>query len=258
MAGEYVFPLLLVALIVVAIASWRVVHPPLALGFTAVVGAIGALYVLFSVIPHILDATDPTALPDVASAPFEATARDGRPNDMAIQLYRGTQLLGECALAGPGSAPVRSTDPLRLERSARGSGFEVWSGATLVGDLPASALAAFVPAPPPASAEPASTPSSPPQFFLTGKVAVGGTAWLGQLSPAGPVSVEFVRLNERGFAVVKVNAPDLGPATPATLELNNKAALTQSFARMHFDVAIREASFIADPPWAAFAVMAHP
>jgi hypothetical protein len=72
------------------------------------------------------------------------------------------------------------------------------------------------------------------------------------------VSVQFVRLNEVGLAVVKVNAPDLGPADPPTLELNNKAALTQSFERMDFDVAIREASFIADPPWASFAVMAHP
>ena len=257
MAGEYAVPLLIVALILLVVASWRVVHPPLALALTAVVGVCAVAYLFFSVIPRFLAATDSL---DVAAAPFEATARDARPNDMAIQLYRGSRLLGECALADPDAAPapIRSAEPLRIERGANGSGYQVWSGATLVGDLPESSLAALDLG---RSAESAPGPArspEPPQFFLTGKVAVGDSFSLGRLSPAGAVTVQFVRLNERGLAVVKVDAPDLGPADPPTLELNNKSALTQSFERMHFDVAIREASFIADPPWAAFAVMAHP
>lgn len=266
MAGEYAVPLLLAALILLAIASWRVVHPPLALAFTAVIGLCSAGYVLLSLIPRILAATDPA---DVAAVPIEAAARDARPDRMAIQVYRGPELLGECALASPGTAAAPAPEPLRLARAASGGGFQVWSGATLLGDLPETSLAALglgptPAAPPPEPEEPAEpeTPiraaTGPPQFFLTGKVTVGGTAWLGQLPPAGPVSVQFLRLNERGLAVVKVNAPDLGPAEPPTLELNNKSALTQSFQGMHFDVAIREASFVANPPWAAFAVMARP
>jgi hypothetical protein len=252
----FAVPLILGVLIFLAIASWRVVHPPLAMGFSAIVGFFSFCYVVFSVVPNIIAAADTP--PDVAAAPFEATARDARPNDMAVQIYRGAQLLGECALGSSSAAPVRSTEPLRVERVPSGKGFQVWSGATLLGDLPATALAGLEPASAPAPQKPVRKDSAPPQFFLTGKVPVGGTAWLGQLSPAGPVSVQFVRLNEVGLAVVKVNAPDLGPADPPTLELNNKAALTQSFERMDFDVAIREASFIADPPWASFAVMAHP
>ncbi len=255
MAG-YAVPLLLGALIFVAIASWRVVHPPLAMGFSAIVGLFALGYLFFSVIPQIIATAEPLA--DVASPPFEATARDARPNDMAVQIYRGAELLGECALGGSSPAPTRSSEPLRVERAPDAKGFQVWAGATLLGDLPETALAGLEPVPAPAAEIPARKDSAPPQFFLTGKVPLGGTAWLGQLPPAGPVSVQFVRLNASGLAVVKVNAPELGPADPPTLELNNKAALTQSFERMHFDVAIREASFIADPPWASFAVMAHP
>ncbi len=259
MAGEYAVPLLLVTLILLAIASWRVVHPPLAFGFTGLVCTVAVLYLIFSVIPRLAAEPDPTT--DVAAGPFGAVARAAS-GDMSIQLYRGTQLVGECALGGPDAPPARVSDPLRLERTPSGE-LQVWSGSTLLGDLPRSSLAALDlgrPAPAPAAVEPPPAPrpsSEPPRFFLTGKVPVGSTAWLGQMPPAGPVSVEFVRLNERGLAVVKVNAPELGPADPPTLELNNKAALTQSFQRMLFDVAIREASFIADPPWASFAVMAH-
>ena len=251
MAGEYAVPLLLVALIVLAIASWRVVHPPLALGLTLIIGASTAAYLSLRVIPRLVEAVE---APDVA-APFEATNRDARPSEMAIQLYRGAQLVGHCALAGP-EAPPPPRGPLRVERAGAGKGYQVWSGATLIGDLPESALPEVQPA-----AEPrpsfGGAAAARPQLYLTDKVVLGGSASLGQMAPAGLVSVQFVRLDERGNAIVKVNAPALGPATPTALELGNKTVGTQSFERMDFDVAIREASFVADPPWAAFAVIAH-
>jgi hypothetical protein len=252
-AGEYAVPLLLVTLIVLTIASWRVVQPPLALGLSVVVAASAISYLSLRVIPRFRAAPE---LPDVASQqPFEATARLAHSNALAIQVYRGPQLLGSCELHRDEAAPEPPAGPLRLERHATGQGFEVWSGATLVGSLPESSLAAVVP--PAESRSDVERSEAPPELFLTPKVVVGGSFSLGSVPQAGPVSVQFVRLDELGRAIVRVDGSGLGPARPATLELTNKSVRTQSFGSIDFDVAIREASFVADPPWAAFAVITH-
>jgi hypothetical protein len=251
-AGEYAVPLLLVTLIVLTIASWRVVQPPLALALSVVVAASAISYLSLSVIPRFRAAPE---LRDVASAPFEATAYDARSNELAIQIYRGPKLVGSCELHRDEAAPKPPAGPLRLERRATGQGFEVWSGATRVGSLPESSLAAFVQ--PVESSSHVERAGAPPELFLTPKVVVGGSFSLGSLPQAGPVSVQFVRLDELGRAIVRVDGSGLGPASPATLELTNKSVRTQSFGSIDFDVAIREASFVADPPWAAFAVITH-
>ena len=105
---------------------------------------------------------------------------------------------------------------------------------------------------------PASDCSGPdagePQFWSTNRVHVGQEHKLGK-TRYGILKLVAKRFTGDGKAVVTLDLEGGKEPLPKQLEIANKGLGVQSFSEVpEFYVAVREADFTVDPPWAAFSV----
>jgi hypothetical protein len=140
---EVILPLAVIALVLTAIVARRVLRPflsnSIALGAALSVVAYAAL----EIAPRVrqLSFFQPLRVQLEPPATFGALS-DGRPSEIAVQVYRGDRLLEERripALGEPVEAPPGQ--PLRLERLASGTGYRVLAGTTPLGELSSEAVA---------------------------------------------------------------------------------------------------------------------
>ena len=99
------------------------------------------------------------------------------------------------------------------------------------------------------------TPSeSTPRFWSTNRVYVGQTQRLGQ-TRFGMLKIHAEKYSASGDAAITLILDGHKAPIPNLLEIKNKGLDVQSFEEVpEFYVAVREADFQADPPWAAFSV----
>lgn len=139
---DLILPLVVAALIGAALASRRTLRPPLSTFINLCAGVGLVAYVTLDVVPWIRSSTffQPIRVQVEPAASFGAAA-DGQPTEIAVQVFRGSQLLGEKRIPGLGkAAPPPAREPLRLEPLESG-GFRVMSGKTSLGELSGDALA---------------------------------------------------------------------------------------------------------------------
>jgi hypothetical protein len=140
---DVILPLVVVLLIAVALFARRVLRPPLST-FLALCAAVSLIaYASLEVFPWVrtLSYFQPIRVQVEPQASFGASA-DGQPAEIAIQVFRGAQLLDEKRIPGLGkAASLPPREPLRLEPLESG-GFRVMAGKTSLGELSGEALAA--------------------------------------------------------------------------------------------------------------------
>jgi hypothetical protein len=140
---EVILPLVVIALIVTAMVARRVLRPflsnSIALGAALSVIAYGAL----EVAPRVRELSffQPLRVQLEPQASFGALS-DGRPSEIAVQVYRGDRLIEERRIPALGQATtVPEGAKLRLEPLAAGKGYRVMAGASALGELSAEAVA---------------------------------------------------------------------------------------------------------------------
>ena len=139
---EVILPLVVVALVAMAVIARRVLRPPLSSFIALCAGVSVVAYASLEVFPWVRSASffQPIRVQIEPQTSF-GTRADGQPTEIAVQIFRGTQLLDERRIPGLGKAvapPPR--EPLRLEPLESG-GFRVMAGATSLGELSGEALA---------------------------------------------------------------------------------------------------------------------
>jgi hypothetical protein len=96
-----------------------------------------------------------------------------------------------------------------------------------------------------------------PKFWATNRVHVGQSHKLGR-TPYGMLKLVAKRFTGDGKAVVTLHLEGHQEPLPQQLEIANKGLGVQSFAEVpEFYIAVREADFTVDPPWAAFSVFSR-
>jgi hypothetical protein len=140
---EFILPLVVVALVSAALLARRTLHPPLS-GFAAFCAAVSLIaYAGLEVFPWVrgLSFFQPIRVQIEPQTSFGAQA-DGQPTEIAVQVFRGSQLLDEKRIPGLGkAATLPAREPLRLVPLDSGSGYRVMAGKTSLGELSGEALA---------------------------------------------------------------------------------------------------------------------
>ncbi len=92
------------------------------------------------------------------------------------------------------------------------------------------------------------------KYWYTNRVHAGQTQRLGE-SRYGVLSIHAKGFTSSGEAVVTLILEGHEGPLPSVLKVRNKSLGTQSYSGIpEFYIALREADFAADPPWAAFSV----
>ncbi len=140
---DVILPLVVVALIAAALFARRMLRPPLST-FLALCAAVSlTAYAGLEVFPWLqtMSYFQPIRVQVEPQGSFGASA-DGQPIEIAIQVFRGTQLLDEKRIPRLGkAAALPPREPLRLEPLESG-GFRVMAGKTSLGELSGEAIAA--------------------------------------------------------------------------------------------------------------------
>ncbi len=93
-----------------------------------------------------------------------------------------------------------------------------------------------------------------PKYWYTNRVHAGQTQRLGE-SKYGVLSIHAKEFTGSGEAVVTLILQGHEGPLPSELRIPNKSLGTQSYSGIpEFYIALREADFAAEPPWAAFSV----
>lgn len=171
-----------------------------------------------------------------------AFTADGRPTTLDISVNRNGKVAAHRVLQ---SFPVEELNQRTLSISSATEDFAVKYQGNTLGILSQDALRKL-------NWEPQNNAGSDPRFWYTNRVFVGQTLTLGN-SKYGILKIRTYRFNAEGEAEVSLVLEGYANPIPKRIRVKNKQLAVQTFAGLpEFYIAVREADFKAEEPWAAF------
>jgi hypothetical protein len=140
---DVILPFVVIGLVATAVVARRVLRPALSTFIALWAGVSVLAYASLELYPWVRTVSffQPIRVQVEPQAAFGARA-DGQPSEIAVQVFRGTQLLEEKRIPGLGKpAAPPAGEALRLEPLESGNGFRVMAGSTFLGELNGEALA---------------------------------------------------------------------------------------------------------------------
>lgn len=178
---------------------------------------------------------------------FFASSADGNPVAASIGVYRGGTLLVEKKIV-PISNDRLLARPLHLQR--RADEFVALNQTVPVGVISDDSIRAA------GLVQCCIGGENQSKVLHTRRVYPGDTIQLDN-SSHGSLKLRFERIGRKGGAVVTLISDALGEPRPREITVENKGNDSQIFQGVHeFLVAVREADFTREHPWAAFTVVA--
>ena len=205
------------------------------------------LVAVFGVI-QLVDVTRGKVSIDIHPKDAMAFTPAGHPVELEISVSRGSQILEKGRVEALPESRLRAR-PLALDRAD--DGLAVTHDGYRIGLLQNQRLRdiGWLPA------EDCTGPeSAEPRFWHTRRVHAGQTHRLGE-TRFGILTITAAQFTADGRAVVTLKLAGRNEPIPREVLVENKGLDIQSFAEVpEFYIAVREADFTGDAPWAAFSV----